>query len=45
VIVGVQEHLEVWNPERWAAEDAEIDSRAEEMAEELSSNGNTGTGG
>src|SRR4051812_42336339 len=45
VIVGVQEHLEVWNPERWAAEDAEIDARAEEMAEELSNNGNTGTGG
>ena len=39
VIVGVQDHLEIWNPERWSAEDAEIDSRAGEMAEGLSSGG------
>ena len=39
VIVGVQDHLEIWSPERWSAEDAEIDSRAGEMAEELSTGG------
>ena len=39
VVVGVQDHLEIWNPERWSAEDAEIDARAERMAEELSSGG------
>lgn len=39
VIVGVQDHLEIWKPERWSAEDAEIESRAEEMAEELSTRG------
>jgi MraZ protein len=39
VIVGVQDHLEIWAPERWAAEDAEIDSRAERMAEELAGGG------
>jgi MraZ protein len=39
VIVGVQDHLEIWSRERWSAEDAEIDSRAGEMAEELSTGG------
>ena len=35
VIVGVDDHLEIWSPDRWAAEDAELDARAERMAEKL----------
>jgi len=35
VIVGVADHLEVWNPERWAAHDAEIEATAEQIAERL----------
>ena len=29
IVVGVDDHLEVWNPERWAEHDAEIDEQAE----------------
>ena len=36
VIVGVDDHLEVWNPERWAAEEAEIDEKTDQIAESLS---------
>jgi MraZ protein len=35
VVVGVEDHLEVWNPERWAEHSAEIDAQAGAMAEEL----------
>jgi MraZ protein len=35
VVVGVDDHLELWNPERWAAHSAEIDDQAERLAEEL----------
>jgi MraZ protein len=35
VVVGVDDPLEIWSPERWAEHDAEIDAEAEEMAEEL----------
>ncbi|HEY8466328.1 MAG TPA: division/cell wall cluster transcriptional repressor MraZ [Solirubrobacterales bacterium] len=35
VVVGVEDHLEVWNPERWAQHAAEIDAQAGAMAEEL----------
>lgn len=35
MVVGVADHLEVWNGERWAEHDAEIDATAAEMAEEL----------
>lgn len=39
VVVGVDDHLEIWHPERWAEHDAEIDAEAEEMAEELAAGG------
>jgi len=39
VVVGVDDHLEIWDPERWSAHDAEIDAEAEEMAEELAAGG------
>jgi MraZ protein len=35
MIVGVDDHLEVWNPARWADHDAEIDAKADRMAESL----------
>ena len=35
VVIGVDDHLELWNPERWAEHSAEIDERAERLAEEL----------
>ena len=35
VVVGVDDHLEIWNPERWTEHYAEIDAQAERMAEEL----------
>jgi MraZ protein len=34
-IVGVDDHLEVWNPGRWAEHYAELDEQAERLAEEL----------
>lgn len=39
VIVGVDDHLEIWTTERWAEHDAEIDAEAEGMAEELAAGG------
>jgi DNA-binding transcriptional regulator/RsmH inhibitor MraZ len=38
-VVGVDDHLEVWSPERWAAEQSEIDDQTERMARELASGG------
>jgi MraZ protein len=35
VIVGVDDHLEVWSPQRWSEHDAEIDAQADEIAESL----------
>jgi len=35
VVVGVDDHLEIWSRERWAEHDAEIDAEAEGLAEEL----------
>jgi MraZ protein len=35
MVVGVADHLEVWNPERWSEHYAELDEHAERMAEEL----------
>jgi MraZ protein len=35
MVVGVADHLEVWNPERWAEHYAELGEQAEQMAEEL----------
>jgi MraZ protein len=39
VLVGVDDHIEVWNPERWVEHDAEIEAQAEEMSEELATGG------
>jgi DNA-binding transcriptional regulator/RsmH inhibitor MraZ len=41
VVIGVADHLEIWNNEAWATHDAEIDATAAEIAEELAG----GTGG
>jgi MraZ protein len=35
VVVGVADHLEVWNAKTWADEDAAVDAAAGEMAEDL----------
>ena len=39
VVVGVDDHLEVWSPDRWAAEEAEIDAKTDQIAESLSGRG------
>jgi MraZ protein len=43
VVIGVDDHLEIWNPERWAEHEAEIGSQAEALAEQLAAGG-AGTG-
>jgi len=35
VVVGVEDHLEVWSPERWAQHSEEMDAQASAVAEEL----------
>ena len=35
VVVGLVDHLEVWNAETWRAHNEEIDAEAEEMSEEV----------
>jgi transcriptional regulator MraZ len=35
MVVGVADHLEVWDPKRWSEHYAELDEHAERMAEEL----------
>jgi MraZ protein len=35
VVIGVADHLEIWNVGAWADHDAEIDATAAEIAEEL----------
>jgi len=35
MVVGVGDHVELWNPARWAEQVAELDEQAERMAEEL----------
>jgi MraZ protein len=35
VVIGVADHLEIWNPHSWADHDAEIVATAAEIAEEL----------
>ena len=42
VIVGVDDHLEVWNPKAWAEHDAEISAQTEEMAEDFAGEGDEG---
>jgi MraZ protein len=35
IVVGVDDHLEVWDPARWSEHDAEIDAETDRMAEAL----------
>ena len=35
MVVGVDDHLEVWSPKAWSEHDAEIDAQADELAESL----------
>lgn len=35
IVVGVGDHIELWNPTRWSEHYAEVDRQAEQMAEEL----------
>jgi MraZ protein len=35
VVIGVADHLEIWNERSWAEHDAEIDATAAEIAEQL----------
>ena len=42
LVVGVDDHLEVWNPRRWADHEAEIDAHADRIAEDLASGGTQG---
>jgi MraZ protein len=39
VIVGVGDYLEIWQPGTWGAEDAEVDAKANEIAEGLGRGG------
>jgi DNA-binding transcriptional regulator/RsmH inhibitor MraZ len=34
-VIGVADHLEIWNPGSWAEHDAELDATASEIAEEI----------
>ena len=38
-VVGVDDHIEVWDPKRWAEHDAEIDAQTDRMSEELAAGG------
>jgi MraZ protein len=35
VVVGVEDHLEVWSPERWSKHSGEMEAQASAVAEEL----------
>lgn len=35
IVVGADDHLEVWSPERWSAQAAEMEAQATAVAEEL----------
>jgi len=35
MVVGVADHLEIWNPTQWSEHYSELDEHAERMAEEL----------
>ena len=41
MIVGVDDHLEVWNPEAWRKHDAEIEAQADQMAEAFAAGATT----
>jgi MraZ protein len=42
VVIGVADHLEIWNGKAWSEHDAEIDETATEIAEELAGGGPAG---
>ena len=42
VVIGVADHLEIWNATAWEEHDAEIDATATEIAEELAGGGHSG---
>ena len=44
-VIGVDDHLEVWNPGRWGEHDAEIEAQTAEMAEELAAGASAGEAG
>ncbi len=35
-VIGVGDHIEIWNPERWAQHSTELAAHANQLAEELS---------
>ena len=39
VVIGIADHLEIWNTAAWTEHDAEIDETATEIAEELAGGG------
>lgn len=39
IVIGVDDHIEVWNPDRWAEHDARIEAQTERMSEELAAGG------
>jgi MraZ protein len=39
VVIGVADHLEIWNTDAWEAHDAEIDATAAEISEQLAAGG------
>jgi division/cell wall cluster transcriptional repressor MraZ len=39
VVIGVADHLEIWNTGAWEAHDAEIDATAAEISEQLAAGG------
>ncbi len=43
VVVGVEDHLEVWSPERWAKHSIEMEAQASAVAEELAARDWPGT--
>jgi MraZ protein len=42
VIVGIGDFLEIWSPAAWGTEDAEVDAKANEIAEGLGEGGRDG---
>jgi len=42
IVVGVDDHLEVWSPEGWAAQEELMEAEAAGLAEELATGGNEG---
>jgi MraZ protein len=36
IVLGVNDHLEVWHPDRWATHEAQVDAEIERMTQEQS---------